>query len=203
MSPQDTKEAIRQRIWSLLEAKDIASFPRPCSGRIPNFVRSGEASERIKETPEFKRAKCVFSAPDYVLKRVREIVLEEGKVLAVALPHMVGFLEIRERRSIDKATTIKGFKRYGEPLKTKVALFVQGSVAVDRHGDRLGKGAGYGDQEWDWLIKHDLMSPDTKVVTIVHDEQVLDDFSHLMKPTDKMVNYILTPTRIIEVQKKV
>lgn len=197
MSPQDTKEAIRERIWKLLETEGIASFPRPCSGRIPNFVGSNKASERLKGLPEFERAKCIFSAPDYVLKRVREIVLEEGKTLAVALPHMVGFLEIRERRAIDKATNIRGFKRYGVPLKTRVDLFVQGSVAVDRRGSRLGKGRGYGDREWGWLIEHGLMSPEAKVVTVVHDEQILDDFSRLMKLTDKRVDYILTPTSAI------
>lgn len=199
MSPQDTKEAIRQRVWKLLESRDIASFPRPCSGRIPNFVGASSASERIKELPEFERARCIFSAPDYVLRRVREIVLEEGKALAVALPHMVGFLEIHERKAIRRATTIRGFKRYGVPLKRKVELFVQGSVAVDRRGSRLGKGSGYGDREWGWLIEHNLITPDAKVVTIVHDEQVIEDFSHLMTTMDKKLDYILTPTRIIEV----
>ena len=194
-----SKEKIRQTIWKLMERKRIADFPLPCYGRIPNFKGSVIACERIKQLSEFKNAKCVFCAPDYVLKRIREIVLEEGKILAVALPHMKGFLEIKERKRISEATTIRGFSKYGVPLKTKVDLFVQGSVAIDRKGNRLGKGKGYGDKEWEWLEKHNLLAPGTKIVTVVHDIQIFDDFSFLMTEKDKSVNYILTPTRIIKI----
>lgn len=194
-----SKEEIREKIWKLMEENKIADFPQPCYGRIPNFKSSYTACEQIKQLLEFKNAKCVFCAPDYVLKRVREIVLEKGKILAVALPHMRGFLEIKEKKRINEATTIRGFIKYGIPLKTKVNLFVQGSVAVDRKGNRLGKGKGYGDKEWDWLKKHNLLESETKIVTIVHDIQILDDFSYLMTEKDKPVNYILTPTRIIKI----
>jgi len=193
-----SKQEIRRKIWQTLEDENIADFPRPCFGRIPNFVGSKEASEKIKEIPEFKKAKCVFCAPDFVLKRIREIVLEEGKTLAVALPHMTGFVEITEKKKIKEATSIGGFKKYGKPLQTKIDLFVQGSVAVDKFGNRLGKGTGYGDKEWHYLYEKGLISPNVKIVTIVHDKQILDDFSYLAEPTDRKVNYIITPSRIIK-----
>ena len=199
MNHKDAKELIRQKIWRLLEEKNIAAFPRPCFNRIPNFIGSWAASERIKQIPEFNSSRCVFCAPDFVLKRVREIVLESKKILAVALPHMVDFLEISERRYIKRATSIKGFREYGLPLKTKVELFVQGSVAVDRRGNRLGKGRGYGDREWFHLLDKGLIGPEVKVITIVHDEQVWEDFSKLATETDKKVDYILTPTTIIKI----
>jgi len=182
-----------------LEEKNIAAFPRPCFNRIPNFIGSWVASEKIKQIPEFNSSRCVFCAPDFVLKRVREIVLESHKILAVALPHMVDFLQISERRDIKRATSIKGFKKYGVPLETKVELFVEGSVAVDRKGNRLGKGRGYGDREWFYLLENNLLKPEVKVITLVHDEQILNDFSNLMTGTDKKVDYILTPTTIIKI----
>ncbi len=194
----EAKEKIRRRVWQSLEEKGLADFPRPCFGRIPNFVDSGTASSRIKELAEFRAARCVFCAPDFVLKRIREIVLEDGKVLAVALPHMVGFAEISERKKIREATTIKGFRRFGRPLRSKVELFVQGSVAVDMLGNRLGKGRGYGDQEWAYLSDRGLISSDVKLITIVHEEQIVDDMMQLMGEHDKRVDYILTPSRIIE-----
>ena len=197
----EAKEKIRRRIWQSLEEKGLADFPRPCFGRIPNFVGSRTASSRIKELAEFRAARCVFCAPDFVLKRIREIVLEDGKVLAVALPHMVGFLEISERERIREATTIKGFRRFGRPLRSKVDLFVQGSVAVDTLGNRLGKGRGYGDQEWAYLSDRGLISSDVKLITIVHEDQIVDDMTQLMGEHDKRVNYILTPSRIIETGK--
>jgi len=199
MNHKDAKELIRQKTWRFLEEKNIAAFPRPCFNRIPNFVGSWTASERIKQIPEFNSSRCVFCAPDFVLKRVREIVLESNKILTVALPHMVDFLEISERRYIKRATSIKGFREYGLPLKTKVELFVQGSVAVDRKGNRLGKGRGYGDREWFHLLDKSLIGPEVKVITIVHDEQVWEDFSKLATETDKKVDYILTPTTIIKI----
>ena len=199
MNYRDPKESIRQKIWRLLEEKNIAAFPRPCFNRIPNFIGSWVASERIKQILEFNSSKCVFCAPDFVLKRVREIVLESNKVLAVALPHMVDFLQISERRNIKQATTIKGFNRYGVPLKTEVELFVEGSVAVDRKGNRLGKGKGYGDREWFYLFENNLLRPKVKVVTLVHDEQIVKDFSDLTTGADKKVDYILTPTAIIKI----
>lgn len=218
------KQMIRERIWKMLEEENIAIFPRPCYGRIPNFVGSDVASEKIKELDEFKTARCVFCAPDYVLKRIREIVLEEGKVLAVALPHMEGFLEITPRglnvnykitfprmkvsigkdkfEKIKEAATINGFKKYGKPLKTKIDLFVQGSVAVDLKGNRLGKGTGYGDKEWEYMIRNNLIMDNIPVVTIVHEKQIVSDMSSLMSPTDKQVNYIITPERVIKVKNQ-
>lgn len=185
-----------------MEEKNIATFPRPCFNRIPNFIRSWVASEKIKQIPEFNSSRCVFCAPDFVLKRIREIVLESNKILAVALPRMAEFLEISERRNIKGATSIKGFKKYGVPLKTEVELFIQGSVAVDKKGNRLGKGRGYGDREWSYLLENNLLRREVKVITLVHDEQILKDFSNLMTEADKKVDYILTPTTIIKIDQE-
>jgi 5-formyltetrahydrofolate cyclo-ligase len=193
-----TKDDIRRRIWNYLEDNDLVTFPRPCYGRIPNFAGSEQAGERIRDVLEFTKATCIFCAPDRVLKRIREIVLEEGKILAVALPHMTDFLQIEERKHIGQATNIKGFRRFGMPLETKVDFFVQGSVAVDLNGNRLGKGKGYGDQEWEHLKKYRLIGGTEKTVTVVHEEQIVDDLSELMEKWDKRIDYILTPVRVIE-----
>lgn len=191
-----TKVGIRQRVWEMLERENIAAFPRPCFGRIPNFVGSDEATMHLLELDEFKQAHCVFCAPDHALKRARDLVLERSKVLAVATPHMRSFLEIHLKgRPI--STTIKGLFKHGEPLVTPVDLIVRGSVAVDRFGNRLGKGKGYGDQEVTYLRERGLATPDVKVVTIVHEAQILDDLSHLMDENDIPVDYILTPSRVI------
>lgn len=192
------KHEIRRKVWVSLEEKNVVDFPRPCFGRIPNFKGARHTSEKIRYLQEFKKARCVFCAPDAVLKRIREIVLEEKKVLAVALPHMRDIVEIRERRNIHAATTIKGFKKYGAPLVTMVDLFVQGSVAVDRHGNRLGKGKGYGDREYSVLNERGLLAENVKVVTIVHNLQMTADLSALMGAWDIKVDYIVTNKEIVE-----
>ncbi len=192
------KDEIREKMWHLLENNNIVDFPRPCFGRIPNFKGSRSVSEKIKELPEFKGAHAVFCAPDMVLKRIREIVLEQGKVLVVALPHIKDIVEIHERKRISAATSIKGFAQYGHPVKAKIDLFVQGSVAVDRNGNRLGKGKGYGDKEYHILKERQLLADHAKVVTIAHHLQIVDDMSHLMGEWDIKIDYILTDRGVIK-----
>lgn len=192
-----TKDEIRKKIWHLLEENNITDFPRPCFGRIPNFKGSRSVSEKVRELPEFKGAHAVFCAPDMVLKRIREIVLEQGKVLVVALPHIKDIVEIHERQKISAATAIKGFAHYGHRVKTKIDLFVQGSVAVDHNGNRLGKGKGYGDKEYHLLKERQLLAGHVRVVTIVHHLQIVDDMSHLMGAWDVKIDYILTDREVI------
>ena len=188
-----TKAQIRQMIWDKLEREGIAAFPRPCHGRIPNFVGNREATMRLLELEEFQKARCVFCAPDHALRAARDLVLAQGKVLAAATPHMKSFVELRGRVN----TSIRGLIKHGRPLRTPVDLIVQGSVAVDLKGNRLGKGKGYGDREIAYLKERGLARPDVKVVTIVHDAQIVDDLSALVTEEDVPVDYILTPTRCI------
>jgi len=188
-----SKDDVRRAIWERMERENIAAFPRPCYGRIPNFVGSDVAARRLLELEEFRQARCVFCAPDHALRAARDLVLAQGKVLAAALPHMRGFVELRGKAK----TSIRGLARYGKPLRTPVDLVVQGSVAVDLQGHRLGKGTGYGDQEIAYLRKRGLLRPEAKVVTIVHEVQIVPDLSALMEEHDIPVNYILTPERII------
>jgi len=122
-------------------------------------------------------------------------------VLAVATPHMRSFLEIHPRKGKPISTTIKGLFQYGVPLVTPVDLVVQGSVVVDRQGNRLGKGKGYGDREIAHLKERGLAMPEVKVVTIVHEVQVVDDLSALVDENDVPVDYILTPSRVISVKR--
>lgn len=201
-SSMRSKQEIRERIWKLMENKNLVSFPRPCFGRIPNFIGSAQAGEKILALNEFKRASGVFCAPDAVLRRVRELVLEAGKVLVVATPHMKKFLEISEvkKDKISKASTIKGFELFGKTLQTKVDLFIQGAVALDLKGSRLGKGSGYGDKEYWWLKNNNLLDDQAKVVVVAHELQILDDFSKLMTKHDVKADYILTPERIVRIK---
>ncbi len=191
-----SKEVVRAQIWNLLEERNIASFPRPCKGRIPNFVRSNEACKRLEKLSEFSSANCVFSAPDYVLTKARELVLHHGKSLAVATPHMKKFLELSgvPEDEVKRAATIRGFELYGRRLSTRIDLIVQGSVAVDKKGNRIGKGKGYGDREYHVLKRLDMLNPQAMIATIVHEAQVLDDLGHLMNENDVKVDYVLTPS---------
>lgn len=194
-----SKEEIRNFVWNKMERENIASFPRPVFGRIPNFVGSDKACEKIKELNEFKIAKAIFVAPDSPLRRAREIILEERKILVVALPHIKDIVEIYEWENIKEASIIRGFEKYGKPLKTKIDLMIEGSVAVDLKGNRIGKGKGYGDKEFEILKNRGLLKENLKILTVVHECQIFEDFSYLMNEKDIKVDYIVTNKRIIKI----
>ena len=42
-----------------MEERNIARFPRPVHHRIPNFVNSEKATERLAQLPELTLAKCI------------------------------------------------------------------------------------------------------------------------------------------------
>ena len=198
-----TKKDIRMRVWRLMQERNIATFPRPVRGRIPNFVGAQKAAQNLRSLPEYKSAKVVFCNPDSPQRPVREMVLRDGKTLVMATPRLGhGFLLIEPSRlstvRIPEASTIHGAFRFGrlvEPKDVKVDLFIAGSVAVSLTGERLGKGTGYSDQEYALLKNAGALSPKTLAVTTVHDVQIVENIPS--QEWDVPVDVIVTPTRII------
>jgi 5-formyltetrahydrofolate cyclo-ligase len=72
-----------------------------------------------------------------------------------------------------------------------------GSVAVNRSGARIGKGAGYSDIEVALLADADLIQTTTVIATTAHDLQVVDE-GLPETPHDFRVDLIVTPTEVIE-----
>ncbi|HYZ52722.1 MAG TPA: 5-formyltetrahydrofolate cyclo-ligase [Streptosporangiaceae bacterium] len=77
-----------------------------------------------------------------------------------------------------------------------IDLVVCGSVAVNRVGVRLGKGAGYSDIEVALLAEAGLLNEQTAIVTTVHDLQVVDEELPEAEH-DFRVDFIVTPQRVI------
>ncbi len=201
------KEEIRERIWRLMEERNIARFPRPVYGRIPNFVGAEVAASKLLEIREFRESEVVKVNPDSPQKRVRELVLELGKKLLVPTPRIrEGFLLLNPkeipRNYFKDASTIRGAFRWGRKVSLRelpeVDFIVVGSVAVNLKGYRLGKGEGYSEFEYGILVELGRVKPSVPIATTVHDVQVLsEDFP--VDPWDYTVDYIVTPTRIIRV----
>lgn len=183
-----------------MEDYNLITFPRPCHGRIPNFVGSKTAANKLKILEEWKKAKVVFSAPDSALHPARRQALKEGKALLVAAPKIRGFYLLKDI-PLDKeaeAASIKGFSKFGKsveikPQLGKVDLYLTGAVAVDKRGNRIGKGTGYGDREDEILSGARLMDEKTPRIALVHEVQVFEDFSSLMEEKDRKVQIIVTP----------
>lgn len=202
MVPKTVKEMIRMRIWKLMEERGVAMFPKPIVGRIPNFIGADKAAELLRTLPEYQKAKTIACNPDSPQKPVREAALNDGKKVVMATPRMrKGFILLDPvtipKNHSNAAATIRGAFRYGhpaDPSQVKVNLFIAGSVAVSLDGNRLGKGTGYSDQEYEILKAKEAITANTIVVTTVHDLQVVKSLPK--ERWDVPVNVIITPTKV-------
>ena len=203
-----TKEEIRNYVWEAL--RPYALPPFPIKGRIPNFKGAREAAERLFKEPYWEKAVVVKSNPDSPQRWVRLGALEQGKLLLMATPRLrEGFLLLDPKRipesKYKEASTIRGAFKYGKKLRTvdelrtvgRVDLVVEGSVAIDTEGRRIGKGAGYGDLEFGILTELGLMDVNVPIATTVHDVQVLEP-PLPQDPWDVPLSMAFTPTRSLK-----
>ncbi|RLG04341.1 MAG: 5-formyltetrahydrofolate cyclo-ligase [Thaumarchaeota archaeon] len=202
------KQKIREHVWSLLERKGVARFPRPVYGRIPNFVGAERAAERILKLEEYRSARVVKVSPDFPQRFIRYRCLLDGKILIMPTPRLrEGFLLLDPskipRRSYERASTIRGAFTFGEKISPeslpRVDLIVMGSVAVTEDGLRLGKGGGYGELEYAILLEFGKIDRSVPIATNVHDLQILNDLPR--DPHDLTLDVIATPTKLIRVEK--
>lgn len=190
------KNLIRERIWKLLKDRGVSSRPH---GRIPDFQGSVAAAERLSRTIEWERADVVFSSPDSAQRPVRKLALDDGKDLVIPTPKIKdGYLLISgDVPDAKAASTIRGAYRYGSFISRfpEVDLVVEGSVAVDLEGNRLGKGGGYGDREISELRDQGAIGEDTPIATTVHELQIIESVP--VEDHDEGINMIVTPMRVI------
>ncbi len=204
-----SKQEIRQKIWKLLEEKDIAIFPRPVFNRIPNFRGSDIASVKLSQLEVFKKSNVIKINPDSPQRKAREITLSLGKTLIMPTPRIKeGFLLLDPKRipknAYKEASTIKGAFEYGVKIHPKdlpsIDFIVLGSVAVSLDGARIGKGEGYGELEFAILLEYGKIKKDVKIATTVHDLQIVEEIP--VEPFDVSVDLIVTPRKVFELKQR-
>lgn len=202
------KQLIRQRIWDVLEQSGVA--PRGVHNRIPDFIGSGQAAERLTELDAWRTAHVIKANPDRAQLPVRQRALHDGKLVYMAVPKLADVrpffcLDPDELRvaglDLDDVAAHQVAAQSVPKIQVSelrpVDFIVCGSVAVDRRGIRIGKGAGYSDIEVGLLAEAGLISGHTTIVTTVHSLQVVDE----PLPHDRhdfTVDYIVTPERVIQ-----
>jgi 5-formyltetrahydrofolate cyclo-ligase len=199
------KQAIRGKVWALLERNGAARFPG-AKGRIPNFVGAEAAAERLAGLPAWKRARVVKANPDAPQLPVRARALAEGKLVYMAVPRLrerKPFILLDPKRVKEaprRAASIRGAAAVGRKVSidemSPVDLVVCGSVAVNRKGVRVGKGGGFSDLEFALLVEAGLISKQTLLVTTVHPLQVLNEELPETEH-DFRVGRIVTPDEVI------
>jgi 5-formyltetrahydrofolate cyclo-ligase len=178
------KQAVRERVWALLERERVARFPG-AQGRIPNFAGAPAAAARLASLPAWRAARVVKANPDAPQLPVRARALADGKLLYMAVPRLADArpfilldperLDVPPRRAASIGGSARHGRRVGVAELDPVDLVVCGSVAVNRHGARVGKGGGFSDLEFALLAEAGLIGTDTVVATTVHPLQVLDE----------------------------
>jgi 5-formyltetrahydrofolate cyclo-ligase len=191
----EDKEVLRENIWS--------SFPQSSYGRIPIINDAVKAVNKFRESKEWINSQIIFISPDSAQKKIREYTFLDNKILIMPTPKLEnGYLLINPIKveNYEKlAATINGAYKFGEPIKKlpKVDMVIEGSVAVDQDGGRLGKGGGFGDQEISHLINIKSISKDTPIVTIVDEIQIVKNVP--LESHDIKINMIVTPEKIIRI----
>ncbi|MBL7496969.1 5-formyltetrahydrofolate cyclo-ligase [Frankia sp. CNm7] len=205
------KAALRDEVWSAMVAAKVARFPGAV-GRIPNFVGAERAAERLRATPQWRRARTVKANPDAAQWPVRQRALEDGKLVYMAVPRLADpapFFVLDPDHLADtprRAASIKGAsasaRRVSVEELTAVDLVVTGCVAAGRDGARLGKGGGFADLEFALAGEAGLVGPDTAVVTTVHDLQlraagVIPTLGH-----DVGLDLVVTPAEVLDCRSR-
>ncbi|MCA1603086.1 MAG: 5-formyltetrahydrofolate cyclo-ligase [Acidobacteria bacterium] len=198
------KQAIRERMWLLLEREQMVS--PGVHGRIPLFFGADHAADRLATLPVWHAARVVKAVPDTAQQPVRAHALSEGKLVYMAVPKLANTLPFyvldpaslpippEDAASKDVATRVA--PKISVEQMQPVDLIICGSVAVNRRGVRLGKGAGYSDIEVALLQEAGLIGPHTTIVTTVHSLQIVDD--ELPEAAhDFSVDLIVTPDEVV------
>ncbi len=200
----EAKQAARERVWALLEREGAA--PIGVHGHIPNFAGADRAAQRLAELEAWRAAEVVKSNPDKAQLPVRVRALNEGKLLYMAVPRLAtpkpfylldaAALTVAFETAATSGGAAGAARTIGVDEMSPVDLIVCGSVAVNRQGVRVGKGAGYADIEVALLAEAGLIRSATVIATTVHQIQVVEENLPETKH-DFSVDLIVTPDDVI------
>ena len=216
----EQKEILRKSVYDSIFNGGFSNRPNGDYGKIPDFKGSDIAAQTLAKSKEWKKSKTIFVSPDSAqtpvrylalkdnknLIPVRYLALKDNKNLIMASPNLEHGYYFLDGSCLDgvemEASTKEGALKYKIDDDSKhhhmsVDLLVEGSVAVDREGHRIGKGKGYGDREIADLLERKLIKTTTPLATTIHPLQLVD-----FVPTedhDQKLNMVVTTEEIIRI----
>lgn len=208
-----TKRSIRVQTWKKIQ-DGCSPYPRYVFNRISYFTGAEKAASLLVDTEEFKAATSIKVNGDRPQDPVKLVVVENKKKLFVPAGRQSSavFVQINVPEDADdkeqkRAVRVNSIKEFGTDIgvdtDVKLDLLIIGSCAVSKKGHRIGRGNGYVDLDFAILKELGIVTPDTLIVTTVHDCQVYDDLPiDLFTNYDMPVDMIVTPTEVIRVEKK-
>lgn len=176
------------------------------SGGLPLFPERGQAAERLRRLPEYRKARTIAMMPDAVLLQARINALNDGKTIIAATPGLKqGLVRILPddvpvaRRNRD----LRGHAMFktGRPLRfpqakiPRVDLLLASVLAADEKGNILGDGRGLTDLTYALLRTLGSLDPKALVVVVASDEQLVENIPK--DPWDVPFDLLITPSRAI------
>src|ERR1035437_5105876 len=122
----EAKQAIRERVWELLEREHVTE--PGVRGYIPAFAGAELAAGLLAGTPAWKAARVIKAVPDRAQQPVRERAPRDGKLLYMAVPRLAEdppFYELDPGRL---------------PVPAAEAAARQGGAKGGRRGGGVGEG---------------------------------------------------------------
>ena len=209
MNLKEEKENIRKSIYDKLYNKGLSLRPNGDYGKIPDFKGKDIAAELLACTDEWKDSKTIFCSPDSAQIPVRFLALKDNKDLIMASPNLEhGYLYLEGDKLNGKeseASTKEGAFEYcsgffdfgSEDFDISIDMVVEGSVGVDKSGNRMGKGKGFADREIQDLLNKNLIGENTPLATTIHPFQLVEHIP--MEIHDKKLNMIVTTDDIFRI----
>lgn len=213
------RQEYRQKIWDELRevAHPDSRFAWDFSEFIADYEGSGSGAEHIRSLGKELGVESWFITPDNNLDPLRKSLIEDA--IGFIMPSYGirrGFLLLDPTLVPDGdetlASTLDGVNQYGAEIPItqlseeydQIDVLVTGASFVTTNGLRMGKGHGYFDLEWAMLREVNLVDDDTIVIAAAHDVQVIEanmvDRDQLVEQHDTIVDYIVTPSGIREVE---
>ncbi|GAA1457745.1 5-formyltetrahydrofolate cyclo-ligase [Nocardiopsis exhalans] len=203
------KEAVRDRVWRLLERE--GAVPEGSYGKIPGFYGNEATAERLAELEVWKNAGTIMANPDWAQFPIRIRALQDDKLLYMAVPRMASLkpfylldpasLSLPPEEAAEKKGAEQIARSVGVDEMQPIDVAICGSVAVNRSGARIGKGAGYSDLEVALLIEAGLVTEQTTIVALVHQLQVIEEKIPETEH-DFNVDLIVTPEEVIQCERR-
>ena len=206
----------RERVWEELRkvAKPDSRFHWDFAEFIADYEGSDKGAQLIRDLEVYKKAQVIFITPDNNMEKLREFAIKDKKILLTTTYGINRGFQVIYPDNVPEgkeelATTLDGLEKFMKPISLqeikeklrKVDMLVTGASAITPSGIRFGKGHGYFDLEWAMLWEIQAVSPKTPVIAVGHDCQVVD-IEIETTPYDTIVDYIVTPTKVINVNSQ-
>lgn len=214
LKASDTKQLkIRKEVWNRLYDEDLLEIPTLPYKIVPFFKGMDAAVEKLLELDVVKNTDKILLSMEKTLRTLRYRILQMKDTMYATTyrSHLSTVCRVDAPENANKFAykqcanlVIKNRNNSIMEGEVQFDILVVSSVAVTKTGKRICKDDLLGELEFCILSYLGYVTPETVIVTLVHDLQVVDDLpSEGVEQHSLPVDYIVTPTQVIKCDKGV